>query len=94
MARKRKQLTVEQHEELAERLNRAASELHQVLSVVYATYGVSNRAAKALENMVHTGGKIDVVRLHLDGCIWEEHPARVDSAPYFGQSTKIRFINK
>lgn len=94
MARKRKQLTVEQHEELAVRLNLAASELQKVLRVVHEAYGVSNEAAKILEKLVFTGGKIDSIRSYLDSRLWEEHPPRIDNAPYFGESTKIRFNNK
>lgn len=86
MARKRKQLTVEQHEELAERLNRAASELHQVLSVVYEAYGVSNQAAKTLEKLVFTGGKLDLVRSYLDACYCGEHDG---DSPYYGNQQVI-----
>jgi len=78
-----KELTLEEHERLAERLRCADSELWEVLVAVQRAYGVSDRAIKLLAKMVITGGLLDIVQCRMDDHFY--HDGHQGDSPYYGR---------
>jgi len=78
-----KELTLEEHEQLAERLRCAEDELYQVLDAVQRAYGVSDRAVRPLEKMVITGGLLGIVQCCMDDHFY--HDGHQGYSPYYGR---------